>query len=115
MTLTRNGATGFSIPVTKLAFDIDPLIKAWLIAAGFVNVQERKICSAVGKWSKDPWEREVGMWNQLRLVRGVVIKSSAPTPDAVRLQSTAPLSSKSLLQPLNVFAIELSRCIAWKM
>lgn len=54
-----------------MSFDVGPYVKEWLEAAGFINVQEKKICSTVGKWSKDPWERDVGSWNQLRLVRGV--------------------------------------------
>ena len=54
-----------------MSFDVGPYVKERLEAAGFVNVQETKFCCTVGRWSKDPWEREVGVWNQLRLVRGV--------------------------------------------
>jgi hypothetical protein len=54
-----------------MSFDVGPYIKERLEAVGFINVQEKKVCCTVGKWSKDPWEREVGLWNQLRLVRGV--------------------------------------------
>jgi hypothetical protein len=54
-----------------MSFDCGPYIKERLEAAGFVNIKEKKICCPIGKWTKDPWEREVGSWNQLRLVRGV--------------------------------------------
>jgi hypothetical protein len=54
-----------------MTFDVGPYIKQRLEDAGFVNVVERKFCCTIGKWSNDPWEREVGLWEQLRLERGV--------------------------------------------
>lgn len=54
-----------------MSFDVGPYIKERLEAAGFINVEERRLCCTIGKWSKDPWEREVGVWEQLRLERGV--------------------------------------------
>jgi len=54
-----------------MAFHVGPFIKERLENAGFVNVVERTICCTIGPWSSDPWEREVGIWEQLRLERGV--------------------------------------------
>lgn len=54
-----------------MPFHVGPFIKERLEAAGFVNVVEKKICCTIGKWSSDPWERELGVWEQLRLERGV--------------------------------------------
>jgi len=54
-----------------MSFDVGPFIRERLEAVGFINVQELRLCVTVGRWSKDPWEREVGMWEQLRLDRGV--------------------------------------------
>ncbi|KAL5321490.1 hypothetical protein ACEPPN_009449 [Leptodophora sp. 'Broadleaf-Isolate-01'] len=54
-----------------MSFDVAPYIKERLEKAGFINVVEKKVCCTIGKWSKDPWEREVGLWEQLRLEKGV--------------------------------------------
>lgn len=54
-----------------MAFHVGPFIKQRLEDAGFVNVVEKTICCTIGPWSSDPWEREVGIWEQLRLERGV--------------------------------------------
>lgn len=54
-----------------MAFHVGPFIKQRLENAGFVNVVEKTICCTIGPWSSDPWEREVGVWEQLRLERGV--------------------------------------------
>ncbi|KAH7399842.1 SAM dependent methyltransferase [Cadophora sp. MPI-SDFR-AT-0126] len=54
-----------------MSFDVGPYIKERLENAGFINVVEKKVCCTIGKWSKDPWEREVGLWEQLRLEKGV--------------------------------------------
>lgn len=54
-----------------MSFDVGPYIKQRLEDAGFVNVVEKKVCCTIGKWSNDPWEREVGIWEQLRLETGV--------------------------------------------
>ncbi|TVY34958.1 Secondary metabolism regulator [Lachnellula subtilissima] len=53
-----------------MSFDVAPYMKGWLEDAGFINVRERKFCCTIGKWSKDPWERDVGVWEQLRLDAG---------------------------------------------
>ena len=39
--------------------------------AGFVNVVEKAIRTAVGKWPKDKNQKELGAWNQLRLDTGL--------------------------------------------
>tara|TARA_R110002060_G_scaffold35082_6_gene45966 strand:+ start:2156 stop:2440 length:285 start_codon:yes stop_codon:yes gene_type:complete len=54
-----------------MSFDVGPYIKERLEKAGFINVVEKKVCCTIGKWSKDPWERETGLWEQLRLEKGV--------------------------------------------
>jgi hypothetical protein len=54
-----------------MTFDVGPYIKQRLEEAGFINVVEKKFCCTIGKWSNDPWEREVGLWEQLRLGKGV--------------------------------------------
>jgi len=54
-----------------MSFNIGPFIKQRLEDAGFVNVVEKRFCCTIGKWSADPWEREVGLWEQVRLERGV--------------------------------------------
>jgi hypothetical protein len=54
-----------------LSFEIGPYLKDRLVDAGFVNVVERKVCCTIGRWSNDPWEREVGAWEQLRLYSGI--------------------------------------------
>lgn len=56
---------------TGMAFDVGPFIKKRLEDAGFINVQEKKVCVTIGAWSADPLEREIGVWEQLRLERGV--------------------------------------------
>ena len=53
-----------------MTFDVGPYMKQRLIDAGFVNVEEKRFCCTIGKWSTDPWEREVGLWEQFRLVQG---------------------------------------------
>jgi hypothetical protein len=53
-----------------MSFDIGPYMKGWIEDAGFINVKERKFCCTIGKWSNDAWEREVGVWEQLRLEKG---------------------------------------------
>jgi hypothetical protein len=54
-----------------MSFDVGPYIKHRLEDAGFINVVEKKVCCTIGKWSKDMHERETGLWEQLRLERGV--------------------------------------------
>jgi hypothetical protein len=54
-----------------MSFDVGPYIRERLEEAGFVNIVEKRICCTIGKWSNNSWEREVGLWNQLRLKRGV--------------------------------------------
>ncbi|CZS88230.1 uncharacterized protein RCO7_01189 [Rhynchosporium graminicola] len=54
-----------------LSFDVAPYIKGRLENAGFINVVEKKVCCTIGRWSQDPWEKEVGLWEQLRLKKGV--------------------------------------------
>ncbi|KAI9879128.1 MAG: hypothetical protein M1830_009515 [Pleopsidium flavum] len=54
-----------------MSFAIGPMLKGWLEDAGFINVTERRVPWTIGKWSKDPHERDLGQWNQLRLERGI--------------------------------------------
>lgn len=54
-----------------MPFNVGPFVKGWLEDAGFVNVTEVRIPWTIGKWSKDPKERELGMWNQMRLEQGI--------------------------------------------
>lgn len=54
-----------------MRFDIAERMKEWLEEAGFVNVQEYRMPWTVGGWPKDPHQREVGQWNQLRVDIGV--------------------------------------------
>ncbi|CZT41722.1 uncharacterized protein RSE6_01498 [Rhynchosporium secalis] len=54
-----------------LSFDVAPYIKGRLENAGFINVVEKKVCCTIGRWSQDPWEKEVGLWEQLRLKKEV--------------------------------------------
>ncbi|KAL9080341.1 MAG: hypothetical protein Q9157_000869 [Trypethelium eluteriae] len=42
-----------------------------VIAAGFTDVVERRFKWPIGGWSADPKMRELGMWNQLRMMDGV--------------------------------------------
>lgn len=57
--------------MSGMSFHVGPFIKQRLEDAGFINVVEKKFCCTIGKWSTDQWEREVGVWEQLRLDRGV--------------------------------------------
>ena len=42
-----------------------------LVEAGFTDVVERKFKWPIGGWSTDPKLKELGMWNQLRMMDGV--------------------------------------------
>lgn len=57
--------------MSGMSFCVAQDMKQRLEDAGFINVEEKRICCTIGKWSSDPWEREVGVWEQLRLERGV--------------------------------------------
>jgi hypothetical protein len=54
-----------------LAFNIAPSLKAWMEEAGFVNVVEKKMRVPIGKWAKDKKMKELGVWNQARLDKGL--------------------------------------------
>lgn len=56
---------------TGLAFDIATSLKGWMEEAGFVNIHENILRSAIGKWPKDKRQKELGAWNQLRLDMGL--------------------------------------------
>ena len=56
---------------TGITFDVAPNMKKWMEEAGFVNVQEKIVRVAVGKWPKDKPQKELGAWNQLRLDTGL--------------------------------------------
>jgi hypothetical protein len=56
---------------TGLTFDVAGNMKKWMEEAGFVNVVEKPVRIAVGKWPKDKKQKELGLWNQLRLDAGL--------------------------------------------
>jgi hypothetical protein len=56
---------------TGLAFYIAPYLKAWMEEAGFVNITENISMCAIGKWPKNKKQKELGIWNQLRLNSGL--------------------------------------------
>jgi hypothetical protein len=58
------------VELTGLAWDVAPYLKKWMEEAGFINVTEKVIRVAIGKWPKDPKQKELGTWNQLRLDMG---------------------------------------------
>ncbi|OJJ48317.1 hypothetical protein ASPZODRAFT_158062 [Penicilliopsis zonata CBS 506.65] len=55
-----------------LDFNTAHHIKRWLEEVGFVNVTEVKMPIPVGSWPKDPRQREIGAFNQLRIEQGVL-------------------------------------------
>jgi hypothetical protein len=55
----------------SMRFDIEHELKHWLEEAGFVNVVERKYPVAVGNWPRDPQQKTIGIWNQVRLDAGM--------------------------------------------
>jgi hypothetical protein len=54
-----------------ITFDVGPKLKGWIEEAGFINVTEKVVRVAVGRWPKDPGQKELGAWNQLRLYDGL--------------------------------------------
>ena len=54
-----------------MIFDVAERLKGFMEGAGFINVIERKIPVTIGRWSKDRKQREIGLWNQVRLEQGV--------------------------------------------
>jgi hypothetical protein len=56
---------------TGITFDVAPNMKKWMEEAGFVNVAEKIISVAVGKWPKAKKQKELGLWNQLRVDAGL--------------------------------------------
>ncbi|PMD32527.1 methyltransferase family protein [Hyaloscypha variabilis F] len=55
---------------TGLLWDVAPHLKRWMEEAGFVNVTEKVVRVAIGKWPKAQKQKELGAWNQLRLDMG---------------------------------------------
>jgi len=55
-----------------LDFDSAPRMKKWLEEAGFINVTEYRVPWPIGTWPKDPHQREIGAFNQVRIEQGVV-------------------------------------------
>lgn len=55
-----------------LDFDSAPRMKGWLEEAGFINVTEYRVPWPIGTWPKDPHQREIGAFNQVRIEQGVV-------------------------------------------
>lgn len=47
-------------------------MKGWLEEAGFINVTEYKVPWPIGSWPKDPHQREIGAFNQVRIEQGVI-------------------------------------------
>lgn len=56
----------------SLDFDSAPRMKGWLEEAGFINVTEYRVPWPIGPWPKDPHQREIGAFNQVRIEQGVV-------------------------------------------
>lgn len=54
-----------------MTFEPQTKLKAWLVEAGFVNVNETIIPVAVGTWPAAPEDRNLGFWNQARLAKGM--------------------------------------------
>ncbi|ODM22451.1 hypothetical protein SI65_00039 [Aspergillus cristatus] len=55
-----------------LDFDSAPHMKRWLEEAGFINVTEYRVPWPIGTWPKDPHQREIGAFNQVRIGQGVL-------------------------------------------
>jgi hypothetical protein len=55
---------------TGLLWDVAPHLKRWMEEAGFVNVTEKVVRVAIGKWPKAQKQKDLGAWNQLRLDMG---------------------------------------------
>lgn len=55
-----------------MSFDIGPYLKGWMEEAGFINVTEVRVPWPVGRWPKDPRQREIGLFNQARLDQGIM-------------------------------------------
>ena len=54
-----------------MTFEPAQRLKEWMEQAGFVNVQQKIIQVPVGQWPKDEKRKELGMWNQFRLDKGM--------------------------------------------
>lgn len=54
-----------------MTFEVAHQLKGWMRAAGFVNIVETVYEVPVGTWSHDPRLRELGLWNQARLSKGM--------------------------------------------
>lgn len=48
-----------------------PKLEGWVRAAGFQNVEIRKIKFPVGPWAKDPVLKEVGTCNLIQMLNGL--------------------------------------------
>ncbi|RDW85374.1 hypothetical protein BP5796_03699 [Coleophoma crateriformis] len=56
---------------TGMTFEAAVRLKDWLEKAGFENVEEVVFPIAVGSWPRDKKQKELGMWNQVRLANGM--------------------------------------------
>jgi hypothetical protein len=54
-----------------MTFEPANQLKGWLEEAGFVNVTEKVFHVPVGTWPQDPKQRNLGLWNQVRLSKGM--------------------------------------------
>ncbi|OLN96145.1 Malonyl-[acyl-carrier protein] O-methyltransferase 1-like protein 3 [Colletotrichum chlorophyti] len=48
-----------------------PQLEGWVKDAGFQNVTHQKFKIPIGPWAKDPYYREVGMFNLVQLLNGL--------------------------------------------
>ncbi|RDW75493.1 hypothetical protein BP6252_06635 [Coleophoma cylindrospora] len=56
---------------TGMTFEAAVRLKGWLEETGFENVEEVVFSIAVGTWPRDKKQKELGMWNQVRLANGM--------------------------------------------
>jgi hypothetical protein len=53
-------------------FDITDKIGRWLVDSGFENITEKYYKTPIGPWERDPHLREIGRYNLLNLLEGMV-------------------------------------------
>jgi hypothetical protein len=54
-----------------MTFEPATQLKGWLEGAGFENVTEKIFRVPIGAWAEDSRERILGLWNQVRLSKGM--------------------------------------------
>lgn len=56
---------------SNMTFEPAASLKGWMEEAGFVNVTERIYPVPVGTWAQDSRQKMLGLWNQVRLSKGM--------------------------------------------